>query len=90
MRKETISTFPKFRLYHFLLNNLYEIAPLKKSNVYEFLCLCNEILSKYISIDYILYYQIKLENLFKDYKWNNPELNNIENNELINKLQNFI
>ena len=90
LRKETISTFPKFRLYHFLLNNLYEIAPLKKSNVYEFLCLCNEILSKYISIDYILYNQIKLENLFKDYKWNNPELNNIENNELINKLQNFI
>ena len=89
-RVGTISKFPKYRLWHFLLNSMYENLPLKKTKEYEFLSLCNEILCKYISIDYILYNQIKLENLFKDYKWNNPELNDIENNELISKLQEFI
>ena len=30
-----------------------------------------------------------LENLFKDYKWNSPLLNSIENNELVIKLKNL-
>ena len=30
---------------------------------------------------------MKLENLFKDYKWNNPELNTIENNKMIADLK---
>ena len=34
-------------------------------------------------MDFIIYNQMKLENLFKDYKWNNPELNTIENNKMI-------
>ena len=41
---------------------------------------------KYASIDYVLYNLMKLENLFKDYRWNNPELNNIKNNEIIKEL----
>ena len=43
-----------------------------------------------MSIDSLLYNQMKLENLFKDYNWNNPILNNIEKNELIDKLKTFI
>ena len=31
-----------------------------------------------------------LENLLKDYKWNNPDLNTIKNNELIYKLEQII
>ena len=31
-----------------------------------------------------------LENLLKDYKWNNPELNNILNNNSLNKIKNLI
>ena len=31
-----------------------------------------------------------LENLLQDYKWNNPDLNSIKNNELIYKLQQII
>ena len=42
---------------------------------------------KYTSIDIILYHQMKLENLLEDYKWNNPELNNIDKNEIILKLR---
>jgi hypothetical protein len=33
---------------------------------------------------------MKLENLLKDYRWNNPGLNNLENNELIFELKNLI
>ena len=51
---------------------------------------CNEIISKYYSIEYIIYNLIKLENLFRDYRWNNPALNNYENNELIIELKNLI
>jgi len=47
----------------------------------------NNILYKYLSIDSLLYNQIKLENLFKDYKWNNPALNEIQNNKMIMKLK---
>ena len=61
-----------------------------RSEKQEFLYVCNEILHKYISIDYILYNQIKLENLLKDYKWNNPKLSKIENNELIIELKKHI
>ena len=43
-----------------------------------------------MSIESILYNQMKLENLFIDYNWNNPILNNIEKNDLINKLKTLI
>ena len=76
---------PRLHFYDFLFNNFYT----KKccdSNKHNFLNTCNGIVSKYNSIDYIVYNQIKLENLFKDYKWNNPRLNDIENNNLIKDL----
>ena len=44
-------------------------------------------MSNYLSVESILYNQIMLENLFKDYNWNNQELNNIDNNEFIIKLK---
>ena len=28
-----------------------------------------------------------LENLWEDYKWNNPDLNNVKNNELITRFK---
>ena len=41
----------------------------------KLISLCNDILYNYMSIDSILYNQIILENLFKDYEWKNPYLN---------------
>ena len=55
----------------------------------ELISNCNKILLKYMSIESILYNQLMLENLLEDYKWNNPHLNNISNNILINKIQNI-
>ena len=50
---------------------------------------CNKILFKYASIDTIVYNQISMENLLKDYKWNDPSLNNAENNPQFFELKNF-
>ena len=72
----------ELHFYDFLFNNFY-IKKCCDSNKQNFLNICNEIISKYNSVDYILYNQIKLENLFKDYKWNDPKLNDIQNNKLI-------
>ena len=86
---ESNINIPNFKFWDFLLNNFYKKSIIK-SEKHEFLSICNEIVYKYFSIDYLLYNQIKFENLYKDYKWNNPELNNIEKNELIIELTKHI
>ena len=80
---------PKLSFMHFFCNNLY-CNKCSKFKSQETLHICNQILLKYMSIESILYNQIKLENLFKDYNWNNPILNNIEKNNLIDKLKTLI
>lgn len=44
---------------------------------------------RYLSIDSLLFNQINIENLLKDYKWNNPLLNKVQNNQMIVKLNNI-
>ena len=78
--------FFKINFIHFLLNNVY----FKKKNrrkEQEIIDICNSIVSKYISIDTVLFNQIIFENLMKDYKWNDYNLKNIGNNSLIKKLR---
>jgi len=53
----------------------------------EIINMTNKIAFKYLSIDSLLFNQMKLENLFKDYKWNNPLLNNVKNNKMIDELK---
>lgn len=81
--------FKKIRFVHFFLNNFY-CKCCSKFNNQETLNICNKILYKYISLDSIAYNQILLENLFHDYKWNNPSLKNIDNNDLISQLRNHM
>lgn len=50
----------------------------------------NEIISNYLSVESILYNQIMLQNFFKDYKWNNQELNEVDNNKLIIDLKELL
>ena len=76
----------KLSFYDFFFNNIYSKCCRKIRNQ-EIINTVNEILYKYLSIDNLLYNQLKLENLFKDYKWNNLSLNNIQNNQLIKKLK---
>ena len=48
---------------------------------------CNDIVTKYITIENILYNQIKLEYLWKDYKWNNPQYEKQQKDDLIMNLK---
>jgi hypothetical protein len=41
-------------------------------------------------VENIIYNQIKIENLLKDYRWNNLQLKNIQNNELIIQLESYL
>ena len=71
------------------MNNIY-----RKSccdiNEQEIIGLINEITVNYLSVDLILYNQIMIENLLKDYHWNNVKLKDINNNEDIIKLRNLL
>ena len=81
--------FPRLSFFDYLFNEIYDgrCGKLKKRHLIQ---KCNEIVSKYYSIECVVSYLIKLENLLKDYRWNNPGLNNLENNELILDLKNLI
>lgn len=80
---------PKLHLFDFILNNIYlsKKCNFKKQNM---ISAANEIVSNYFTIERILLNQIIFENLMKDYRWNNPRLRGIHNNELIIKLKNYI
>ena len=80
---------PKFRFIDFILNNFY-CNKKCKNNRQQIISKCNKLISQYYSIDNILYNQIKFENLLIDYKWNNPDLNKLDNNVLIIQLKNLI
>ena len=86
--EEDYIQLPKLKFYEYIFNNVY--SKCCKMNNQKIISKCNEIISKYYSIEHILYNQLKLENLFKDYRWNDPALNNYENNELIIDLKNLI
>ena len=80
---------PKFSFFDFYINNLY-FKKCKRRKRQDILNICNNIVSKYISIDHILDNLLKFENLLKDYKWNNPSLNNLDNIDLITDLKKYL
>ena len=81
--------FPKLNFMDFIINNFYTEKCFKISNRQKLISACNDIISRYYTIEDIIYYRILLENLLKDYKWNDPKLNNIDNNEYINELKKY-
>ena len=83
---KSLFKLPKFRFYSFIYNNIY-FEKWCTSSTQEIISSCKDIISKYYSIDAVIYNQLRLENLFRDYKWNNPKLNSIENNDLIFKIK---
>jgi hypothetical protein len=80
---------PKLHFYDYFINNIY-MKKCCSSNKQNIISACNEIILKLYSVDNILHNIIMLENLFKDYKWNDPNLNDIENNEMIKNLKSLI
>ena len=76
----------KLSFIDYFYNNIYSKCCKRRRNQ-ELINSVNEIVYKYLSIDSLLYNQLKLEGLFKDYKWNNPSLSNIKNNIMIKNLK---
>ena len=84
--KNTNFILKKYYFYDFFCNNVYS-KKCCNSPTQKIITACNDIKKKYYSIDSIIFNQLRLENLFKDYKWNNPKLKNIENNDLIAEIK---
>ena len=86
---ENTEELRKFSFFQFFMNNIYNKSCCKL-NEQEIIGLINEITVNYLSIDLILYNQIMIENILKDYHWNDAKLKDINNNEDIIKLRNLL
>ena len=73
---------PLPRFIDFLCHNLY-FEFFGPSSRQALIGSCNDIVAKYITIESILYNQMKLEYLWKDYKWNNPQYEVKQKDDLI-------
>jgi hypothetical protein len=78
----------KLHFFDFFMNNCYFCY--KKRKEQKIIHYCNEIVYKYSSIDNLIKNQILVDNLLKDYKWNDPALNNVENNNLVIQLKTYL
>ena len=81
--------FPNLKFFDFLFSGIYNNKCCKR-NINKLIKKCNEIIMKYFSVESIVYNQIKLENLLKDYSWNDERLNEFNNNDLIMQLKNLV
>ena len=74
------------RFYDFLIHAFYSkcCGHSKKQSLID---PCNDIVAKYTTIENLIYNQIRLENLLKDYKWNNQQHEYQEENGFIQELQ---
>jgi len=78
---------PKLTFIDFIFNSFYSDKCCKNSNRQQIISTCNDLVSKYYTVEDIIYNQIKIENLLKDYKWNDPKLEYIDNNEFVTELK---
>ena len=78
--------FPSLKFFDFLGHTFYFkcFGPSSKQTLINS---CNEIVSKYITIESLVYNQMRLEYLWKDYKWNNPQYKMKEKDDLILNLK---
>ena len=89
IQKGKEKNFKKLTFAEFFLNNIY-FKNCTKFKDQEIIRICNEIIANYLSVEALLYNQIFMENLLKDYNWNNKNLNSLDNIELIMKLKELL
>ena len=77
---------PSLNFLNFLIHTFYFkcFGPSSKQSLIKS---CNDIVAKSITIENIVYNQMKLEYLWKDYKWNNPEYEIKQKDDLILNLK---
>ena len=78
---------PFMRFYDFLFHQFYFKCCFGPSNKQAFIDSCNGVVAKYLTVENLLYNQIRLENLLKDYKWNNPQYDTQEKNDFLLELK---
>ena len=85
-KKKGSINLPFMRFYDFLVHEFYFkcFGPSKKQ---AFIDSCNDVIARYTTVENLIYNQIRLENLLKDYKWNNPQYEIQEKNDFIFELQ---
>ena len=84
-KKDSIN-FPLMKFYDFCIHQFYFKCfghSIKQSLIES----CNDIVSKYMTIESLLYNQIRLENLLRDYKWNNPQYEINEKHDFLLELK---
>lgn len=86
---EEENPIPKLRFIGFMFNSIYSDKCCKSSNRQQIISSCNDLVSKYYTVEEIIYNQMKIENLLKDYKWNDTKLKNIENNDFFIELKGY-
>ena len=74
------------RFFNFLLHKFYSSC-CGYSSRHILINSCNDIVAKYTTIENILYNQMRLECLWKDYKWNNPQFKKMDKEDLILNLK---
>ena len=79
----------KINFIDFLLNNIY-CKSCKRKKKQDMINICNEIVAKYLSVENIIYNQIMMEKLWKDYKWNDPIHNKIIDNDFTLNLKEYL
>ena len=89
IEKEKNIYLPKLSFFDFFLRNIY-CKKCKKNKKQEIINICNQIIAKYSSIDRVIIYLMKIDNLYKDYKWNNPKLNDLKSDESLKTLYNLL
>ena len=77
---------PELKFYDFLFHKLY-FKCFGPSSKHSLINSCNDIVSTNITIEKLIYNQIKLDYLWKDYKWNNPQYEINERDDFILKLK---
>ena len=77
---------PSLKFFDFIINKLY-FKFFGYSSKQSLINSCNDIVAKFVSIEKIVYNQMKLENLWNDYKWNNPQYEIKEKNDLVLNLK---
>ena len=77
---------PSLKFFDFLGHTFY-FKCFGPSNKQSLIKSCNDIVAKYITIEKLVYNQMKLEYLWKDYKWNNPQNEIKQKDDLILNLK---
>ena len=83
--EEKVWNLGKINFIYFILENINCIKK-KKKKEYNIIDICNQIISKYTSIDLILHNQIIFEKLMKDYQLEGKDLDIIGNSILLKQL----